>query len=443
MSEPRMKAPGPLHVGYLVQQFPPEVGAGPARVSEMALRWRDAGARVSVFTGVPNRPAGVIPPEYRGRARVREAWNGIDVTRTWLYASPRHGFARTLANNLSFMLTGGLAAALAGRELDVLIASSPPFFVHLAGEAARRRLGVPLVLEVRDLWPDYLVGMGTVRGRSARALFALERGLLQRAAHVVVVTESFRERVIEKGVDPARVSVIPNAVDEALYYRADEPPPVPGLRAEDGTFVVGYLGNFGASQDLSVVVDAARLLEEAGDRIRVVLVGDGTDRARVMRRVAETGAANLAVHGSIPKDRTRAFYNACDACLVPLAGVPQLQETIPSKLFEVMACETPVVAAVAGEAARVVREAGCGVVARPGDPASIAAAIRGMAALDAGRRRAMGAGGRDYVRRHYNREVLSERYLELLARVAAEHPARNARRRARAAVLADGRGGAS
>jgi colanic acid biosynthesis glycosyl transferase WcaI len=433
---------GPLHIGYLVQQFPPEVGAGPARVSEMALRWQKAGARVSVFTGVPNRPAGIIHPDYRGKAHVRESWNGIDVTRAWLYTSPKHGFARTLANNVSFMVTGGIAAAMRGRRADVLIASSPPFFVHVAGEAARRALGVPLVLEVRDLWPDYLVGMGTVRGRAAKALFALERGLLRRAAHVVVVTESFRKRVIEKGVDPSRVSVIPNAVDDALYYRADEPPPVAGLREAGGPFVVGYLGNFGASQDLSAVVEAARILDEAGDPVRVVLVGDGTDRARVVRRAAEVGARNLKVHGGIPKDQTRAFYNACDACLVPLAGVPQLQETIPSKIFEVMACETPVIACAAGEAARVVREAGCGVVAQPGDPASIAAAIREAAGLSPERRAAMGQAGRAYVREHYNREVLSARYLELLARVAAEGPAPAARRGpGRALPVAGGSGG--
>ncbi|HEU4559632.1 MAG TPA: glycosyltransferase family 4 protein [Longimicrobium sp.] len=408
-----------LKIAYLVQQFPPEVGAGPARVSEMALRWTAAGAKVSVFTALPNRPAGVIPPEYRGRLHVREEWNGIEVHRSWLYATPNPGFARTVANNLSFMATGGATAALRARGADVLIASSPPFFVHLAGEAARRALRLPLVLEVRDLWPDYLVGMGKVKGRSARALLGLERALLHRAAHVVVVTDTFRRRMAEKGVDPSRVSVIPNAVDDALYYRSDEAPPFPEMAASDGRLVVGYLGNFGASQDLPAVVDAAARLDAEGVPVRVVLAGDGTERDRVMRRVETARPANLTVHGSIPKTDTRAFYGACDIFIVPLAGVPQLQDTIPSKLFEVMACETPVVVAAAGEAARVVNEAGCGVVAAPGDAASIAAAVKQLAALSPERRAEMGRAGRAYVREHYNRGVLAGRYLELLGRVAA------------------------
>lgn len=407
----------PLHVGYLVQQFPPEVGAGPARVGEMSLRWRDAGARVTVVTGMPNRPEGRIHPDYRGRLTADEVWEGIRVLRSWLYASPRHGFARTLLNNLSFMATGMVHAAARAGDVDVLIASSPPFFVHLAGEAVRRLRRVPLVLEVRDLWPDYLVGMGVLRGRAARALLGLERRLLARAAHVVVVTESFRDRVREKGVPDERITVIPNGVDPALYYRDPDAEPDAGWRSRPDEFVVGYLGNFGAGQDLGAVVEAAALLrDEPG--LRFVLVGDGTDRERVMARAAELRLPNLSIHPPIPRERTRAFYNTCDLCLVPLAGVAVLQETIPSKIFEVMACERPVLASVAGEAARIVSASGGGSVAAPGDPAAIAEGIRRMRARPGAERAAMGARGRAYAVAHYGRDALAARYLDVLSAAA-------------------------
>ena len=179
-----------MKVSYLVQQFPPEVGAGPARVGELGLRWKAAGVDLSVVTAMPNRPEGSIHAEYRGKMFSREEWNGIEVLRSWLYASPKHGLARTILNNLTFMATGALSGMFRSTRPDVLIASSPPFFVHLAGEAMRRRWRVPMVLEVRDLWPDYLVGMGAIRNEAAkRTLFGLERFLLKQAAHVVVVTE--------------------------------------------------------------------------------------------------------------------------------------------------------------------------------------------------------------------------------------------------------------
>lgn len=410
----------PLHIGYLVQQFPPEVGAGPARVTEMARHWRDAGARVTVITGMPNRPEGRIHPEYRGRLFMQEEHEGIRVLRSWLYASPKHGFARTLVNNASFMVTSALHALARGGGLDVLVASSPPWFPHLTGTLVHALRRVPLVLELRDLWPDYLAGMGTVRSQAAmRGIFAAERAMLRRADHVVVVTDTFRQRVIEKGTAPERVDVVTNGVDTALYYPSDEPPPLEALRRRDGETVVGYLGNFGASQDLGSVLEAAALLEAADPRIRVVLAGEGTTAEAVVARARELGLARTSIHPPIPKTRTRAFYNACDVCLVPLAPFPILQETIPSKLFEVMACERPVVASLGGEGARVVRESGCGLVAPPGDARAIADAVLRLRDTPPAERAAMGAAGRDYVGRHFAREALAARYLDILRRVAA------------------------
>ena len=217
----------PLRVGYLVQQFPPEVGAGAARVGEMAERWQDKGTSVTIFTGMPNRPEGRIHQSYRGKLFVKEVWHGISVRRSWLYASPKHGMGRTLLNNLSFMTTSGFDLARTAGRLDVLIASSPPFFPHISGTliAATRR--VPLVLEVRDLWPDYLADMGHLRNPTGRRMvFGLERKLLHSADHVVTVTEALQKRLLEKGLPAEKITVIPNGVDPSHYYKSSEPAPL-------------------------------------------------------------------------------------------------------------------------------------------------------------------------------------------------------------------------
>jgi glycosyltransferase involved in cell wall biosynthesis len=410
----------PLRIGYLVQQFPPEVGAGPARVTEMALRWQQAGAEVTVITGMPNRPVGRIHPDYRGKLFHREDWKGIRVHRSWLYASPKHGFARTILNNASFMVTSAMNALLHAGRFDILIASSPPFFPHLTGELLRRVRRTPLVLEIRDLWPDYLVGMGVLReGAASRALFGLERRLLSRAAHTVVVTESFRERVVEKGVPREAIDVIPNGVDTTQYFPSEEKPSIEEMRRRNGEMIVGYMGNFGAGQGLTSLVEAAAMLREEGG-IKFVLVGDGPDRERIMARARELKTDNLSIHGPITKDETRAFYNACDICLVPLAPFPILQETIPSKIFEVMACARPLVASLGGEGAGIVQRSGAGVVTSPGRPEEIAAAVRTIRDMDAGKRAQLGARGREYVEEHYSREHLADSYLRLLRRVVED-----------------------
>lgn len=416
-----MKHSGALRIGYLVQQFPPEVGAGPARVAEMAAHWRDAGADVTVITGMPNRPQGRIHADYRGKLFLEEEHEGIRVLRSWLYASPKHGFARTIVNNLSFMATGFIHALVSRGSFDVLIASSPPFFPHISGALVGIVRRVPVILEVRDLWPDYLVDMGVLRGKLApRALFALERRLLRSADHVVVVTDSFRRRIASKGVDPGQITVIPNGTDAGFYYAADEPRPVPVPDGSGGEppFVVGYLGNFGAGQELSTIVEAAAKVQATHRNIRFLLVGDGPQRERIEERMRELRVTNLSIQPPISKSQTRAFHGGCDVSLVPLAPVPVFQETVPSKIFEIMACERPVLASVAGEAARIVEESGGGIVVPPGDAAAIAGGVVGLHAASVSERAEMGRRGRDYVIENYDRAALAERYLEVIVRTA-------------------------
>ncbi|MFQ5690689.1 MAG: glycosyltransferase family 4 protein [Gemmatimonadota bacterium] len=289
-------------IGYLVQQFPPEVGAGPARVGEMAVRWCDRGAEVTVVTAMPNRPQGRIYPEYRGRAFVDERWEGIRVLRSWLYARPNAGFARTLLNNVSFMLSSAWHGVVRLDGVDVLIASSPPFFPHLTGACIARIKHIPLILEIRDLWPDYLVDMGVVSGAAARALFALERWVLSQASRVVVVTEAFARRVVEKGVPSGKIEVLPNAVDTQQYFCDATGPPIPELERADGEYLVGYLGHFGRGQALETVVAAAEILADSDPDVRFVLVGDGPERKKIWDRIRATSGARVSLHPSIPKE---------------------------------------------------------------------------------------------------------------------------------------------
>lgn len=413
-----------MHIAILNQDFPPETGAGPARITELAREWIARGHRVSVITGFPNRKLpgqrdGVIPAPYSGRLLMHEKWDGIDVYRSWLFASPRREFAYTLVNYLSFAATSLINALAVVPRPDVLIASGPPYFQQFSGALAALAKGVPLVIEIRDLWPDYVAEMGLIRSRPLlQAMFATERWLVDRAAAITVVTESFRRRLIAKGVEPARISVMPNGVDTERYRPTREPMPLPGVDGTAAGPLIGYLGTFGAGQGLAAVVEAARLLRAEGLEARFVLVGDGSDRAALEADLAARPLVGFSIHSPVPRDATRALYNACDVVLVPHAPLPVLADTVPSKIFEIMACERPLVAALRGEGAAIIERSGAGVLATPGDAASIAAAIRRTLAFTPDERRRMGAAGRAFVVREYDRRQVAARYLELLTRIA-------------------------
>jgi glycosyltransferase involved in cell wall biosynthesis len=415
-----------LHVGYLIQQFFPEMGAGPARALELSQLWKAEGVETTVITAMPSRPFGRIHEPYRGKLFFAESWEGIRVLRSWLVASARHGLARTLINNASFVVTSAANVMLHARDIDVLIASAPPFFIHIAGAWLTRGKRIPLVLELRDLWPDYIVGMGVLKeGFATRSLFRLERMLLRRADRIVVVTESFKRRVASKGIDPALIHVIPNGVDTTAYTRSDESPPFPELaRRDNDRFTVGYLGTFGLGQDLSRVLDAAKILEKAAPHVHFFFAGDGPDRARIESHAATLNLRNVTLKPAIQKNLTRAFYNACDACLVPLAAFPILQETVPSKIFEVMACERPVLGAFGGEARTIIERSGAGLVAEPGNAESIAAAVKRLAGLSRQETKEMGRKGREYVTTHYQRNKLAREYLAMLEGLRAEWQAK-------------------
>lgn len=411
-----------MHIAILNQDFPPETGAGPARITELAREWIAAGHQVSVVTGFPNRKLpgqrdGVIPAPYAGRLWMHERRDGIEVYRSWLYASPRRAFAHTLVNYLTFAGTSLVSALVALPRPDVLIASGPPYFQQFSGALAALARDVPLVLEIRDLWPDYVAEMGIIRRPLLLdAMFATERWLLARADATVVVTESFKRRLIEKGVAPDAISVVPNGVDTARYHPSDEPNPLGALVGEGP--LVGYLGTFGAGQGLIAAVEAARLLHASGTPIRLCLVGDGSDRALLEADLRDRPIPGVTIHQPIARDATRALYNACDVVLVPHAALPVLGDTVPSKIFEVMACARPLVAALRGEGARIVERSGGGVLAAPGDARSIAESIRRVLGLSDAERAAMGAAGRAFATREYDRTALANGYLALLERVA-------------------------
>ncbi|MGH3186222.1 MAG: glycosyltransferase family 4 protein [Streptosporangiaceae bacterium] len=402
-----------MRIILVTHYFPPETGAPQARLSALAAAWAADGDDVTVLTGMPNHPTGVMPPRYRGAIRRRERRDGYRVLRTWLYATPNEGVARKTVGHLSFMITSVLLGGRASGPADVVVVSSPTFFAIGSGWLLARLKRARLVVEVRDLWPAIFTELGVLTSRPLiRVLERLELAAYAAADTVIVVSDGFRSNLIARGVPAAKVHTIRNGVTPGEFD-----PGIPAdarLRATLGArpddCLVLYAGTHGISQGLTAVADAAARL--TGQAIRFAFVGEGADKQRLAHRVAELGLDNVTLLDGVPHEQVPALLAAADICLVPLRDVPLFSGFIPSKMFEYLAAGKPVVGAVAGEAAQILGEAGA-LVVPPADSAALAAAIRALAA-DPQRRQAMGRQGRRYVEEYFDRGTLARQYRKLI-----------------------------
>jgi len=393
--------------------FPPEAGAPQARLSALATTWAADGDTVTVLTGMPNHPTGVLPPQYRRAILRREQRDGYRVVRTWLYATPNEGVARKTLCHLSFMLSSVLLGGWFSGPADVVVVSSPTFFSIGSAWLLARLKRARLVVEIRDLWPAIFTELGVVTSRwIIRPLERLELAAYRTADEVVVVSDGFRENLINREVPPDKVHVIRNGVTLDGFDPAT--PADPAMRARLGTkpgdCLVLYLGTHGISQGLPEIIDAASRLST--HPVHFAFVGEGADKSRLEHRVRELGLRNVTLLPGVPHTEVPGVLAAADICLVPLRDVPLFDTFIPSKMFEYLAGGTAVVGSVAGEAARILREAGA-VVVPPQDAVALAKAILELAA-DPARREAMGQAGHAHVTQFYDHEALAREYRKIL-----------------------------
>jgi glycosyltransferase involved in cell wall biosynthesis len=405
-----------MRVLVVCHYFPPEIGAPQARLSELARAWALAGDQVTVLTGMPNHPTGVVPEDYRGRVRMAEELDGYRIVRTWLYATPNTGMLKKTLGHLSFMVTSLALGLRRTGKADVVVVSSPTFFSVFSAWALARWKRAALVVEVRDLWPAIFVELGVLQNRRViRLLEALELAAYRAAAAVVVVSEGFRDDLVRRGVPAGKVHVIPNGADLERFKQetGDKDTARARLGAGPADTLVLYIGAHGISHGLEAVADAAAKL--AGEPIHFAFVGEGAHKGRLEARVRELGLTNVSMLPGVARDEVPGLLAAADICLVPLRDVPLFSSFIPSKMFEYMAASKAVIGSVRGEPARILEAAGA-IVVEPEDPGALADAVRDLAA-DPERRVAMGSRGRNYVAEHFDRERLAERYRSVLAQV--------------------------
>jgi glycosyltransferase involved in cell wall biosynthesis len=405
-----------MRILYLHQHFSGPDGATATRSWAMAGALAEAGHAVTMACG---RYAGArtgLEGAFRQGRRQGQV-GPIEVVEFAIPYANQQGLARRSA---AFLRFAGAAARLALQARpDLVIASSTPLTVALPALAARRLAGIPFVFEIRDPWPELPRALGAPAPLLA-ALGPLADAACRQAAAVIALSEGMAATARARGADPDRVHVVPNGCDLDLF--GPQIAPWRPAEAQSWEALAVYAGTHGPANGLDALLDAAALLCDRGEaRLRLLLVGEGAEKPRLMQRVREEGLGNVSFLPPMPRPALGRLLAGAQIGLQCLAPVPEFAEwTAPNKLMDYLAAGLPVVSNLPGRAARLLEQGPCGLAVPPGDTVALADALAALAA-DPLRRARLGAAAREQAERHWDRRLLARDFVAVVE--AAARPA--------------------
>ncbi|WP_392544718.1 glycosyltransferase family 4 protein [Oryzobacter telluris] len=410
-----------LRVLMLTQWYDPEAGsAAQAGVIARALARR--GASVEVLTGFPNYPSGVLAEGYRVRPYQREHRAGITVHRAPLWPNHDSAASRRALNYLSWAAGASAVGLLRKIPADAVLVHSTPATAGLPALALKAFRRLPYVVQIQDLWPQTVVSsdfLASGRGaRLERPLHAMCDRIYHNASAVAVTSPGMAPLVAERGVPASKIHLAANWADESVFRPVDRDDALAHRLGLTRRFTLMYAGNLGPYQGLDVLLDAAERLRGRTD-IGFAIVGGGVREQWLRDEVARRALDSVAIVGPVPFSEMTPVLALGDAHLVSLQDLPMFRTTLPSKLQATLAAGRPVVGALRGDAAEVVRESGAGTVVHPGDPKALADAVAAMADLTESSRRDLGARGRAHYLSRFSEEATSQTLLDLLGHAAA------------------------
>jgi glycosyltransferase involved in cell wall biosynthesis len=403
-----------LRLLILTQYYPPEIGAPQNRLHELAVRLKAKGLHVEVLTAMPNYPKMEIHEEYKNGKILEEIIDGIPVHRSKIYVSTSKGIIKRLLNYFSFVFT----SYRRGKKLekfDFLMVESPPLFLGYSAMRLAKKLDAKLIFNVSDLWPESAEKLGLVTNKTLLGMaYRLEAKCYQNSFLITGQTQGIVDD-ISKRFPEKKVVWLPNGVDlgyynpseiESIGYRKRN-----GLKESDILFFYG--GVVGYAQGLDVILKAAKLVEDRSE-IQFIIQGAGPEKDRLVQLKEEMNVKNVHFLPPVDKSEMPGVLKEINAAVIPLRKLDLFEGAIPSKVFETLAMEIPILLGVNGEARiHFVDKAQAAIFVEPENAEVLAENVLFLAdnpelAIE------MGKKGRKYAEIQFNRDVIASTFLKTL-----------------------------
>ena len=393
-----------MNILIITQYFWPES----FRINDLAVELNEKGHQVTVLTGIPNYPDGHFFQGYGFFKNVRQDYHGVKVMRSPLVPRSKGGGFRLALNYLSFALFASLLAPFFCRgKLDLIFIYEPsPITVCLPALLLKKLKSAPVMFWMQDLWPESLSATGAIRSKKIlKMVDMLVRFIYKGCDRILVQSQAFFKPVMRRGGDSSRILYFPNSAEE-LYQPIVLEKDAPERAIMPEGFCVTFAGNIGAAQDFGTILNAAELLKDHTE-INWVIIGNGRMfpwvKSQVIKRNLMQTVHLLGRHSVEAMPR---YFSLADALLVTLRKEPIFELTIPSKIQSYLACAKPIIAALDGEGARIIKEADAGLTCPAENPEALAAAVLEMYRMPQSERQAMGTHGRTYFNSHFEHKML-------------------------------------
>jgi glycosyltransferase involved in cell wall biosynthesis len=375
-------------------------------MKELSTRWADIGHEVTVLTSAPDYPEGEVYDGYNNRIIRSEYIDGVKVISLKTIPASNSGFVRRGLKFVWFMIAATVAGLWLDRH-DVVLSTSPQPLTGPAGWLIARLKGSRFVYEVRDLWPESVSSLSDIDQRILIPLRWAVNFTYRHTDRVVAVTPGFEPTLVESGVDPDDILIHYNGVSPSFFDHDGSEWSLDSELVESlqDTFVVSYVGTIGRAHGLAIVLDAAEMLED----VTFLLVGTGAEAETLRADAKRRNIDNIRFAGRHPKEHVPEFLALSDAALVHLRDEELFRSAVPSKMFEAMAAEVPVLLGVRGVAESILENSNAGIAFSPEDSESLVKAVKRLRA-DEERQERLGENGLLAASEHFSWGQIAKEY---------------------------------
>lgn len=403
-----------MKILLLTQYFPPEIGAPQNRLHSLANHLSEFGAEVTVLTAMPSYPQSKIYPGYKHRWFIKEKMDNLTIYRSWIYVTESKAVVPRLLNYFSFVLTSLFVGLFLIKRRDIIICESPPLFLGITALLLKWIKSCKLVFNVSDLWPESAEKLNIINNKTLLKIsYKLESFIYKNATLVSGQTKGITDSVNQRFPE-TKTHLMRNGIDLKQFGHTGNRS---GFRTkcsiQENSFVVGYAGIIGHAQGLEIVIRAAHKLQHLNN-LTFLFVGNGADKNNLIQLSNQLSLTNVRFMDSVPRSEMPDVIAACDCYVTPLRKNNLFLGAIPSKIFEPLFYEKPVIMGVNGEAKQLFFEEGkCVLHFEPENIDELTDRIIQLIS-DKALYTELGKNGKKYVTEHFDRSKLAFQFWQQL-----------------------------